>query len=207
MRGHLYVIAAPSGAGKTSLVKALMEGDPALKFSVSYTTRAPRPTEVDGLDYHFVASEKFARMLAAGEFLEHAQVFDHCYGTALATVQGALAQGTRLLLEIDWQGAQQVRAKLPEAQTIFILPPSRASLEQRLHARSTDSPAVIRRRLQDSVGDLAHWNEFDYVVINDQFDEALAGLRAVVSGRGEELRANRPAVTLLAADLLKTPAP
>ena len=207
MRGHLYVIAAPSGAGKTSLVKALMEGDPALKFSVSYTTRAPRPTEVNGLDYHFVASEKFAGMLAAGEFLEHAQVFDHCYGTALATVQGALAQGTRLLLEIDWQGAQQVRAKLPEAQTIFILPPSRASLEQRLHARSTDSPAVIRRRLQDSVGDLAHWNEFDYVVINDQFDEALAGLRAVVSGRGEELRANRPAVTLLAAELLKTPAP
>ena len=206
MRGHLYVIAAPSGAGKTSLVKALMEGDPALKFSVSYTTRAPRPTEVDGLDYYFVTSEKFARMVAAGEFLEHAQVFDHCYGTALATVQGALAQGTRLLLEIDWQGAQQVRTKLPEAQTIFILPPSRASLEQRLHARSTDSAAVIRRRLQDSVGDLAHWNEFDFVVINDQFDEALAGLRAVVSGRGDKLRANRPAVTLLAAELLKPPA-
>ena len=206
MRGHLYVIAAPSGAGKTSLVKALMEGDPALKFSVSYTTRAPRPTEVDGLDYYFVTSEKFARMVAAGEFLEHAQVFDHCYGTALATVQGALAQGTRLLLEIDWQGAQQVRAKLPEAQTIFILPPSRASLEQRLHARSTDSAAVIGRRLQDSVGDLAHWNEFDFVVINDQFDEALAGLRAVVSGRGDKLRANRPAVTLLAAELLKPPA-
>lgn len=206
MRGHLYVIAAPSGAGKTSLVKALMEGDPALKFSVSYTTRAPRPTEVDGLDYYFVTSEKFARMVAAGEFLEHAQVFDHCYGTALATVQGALAQGTRLLLEIDWQGAQQVRTKLPEAQTIFILPPSRASLEQRLHARSTDSAAVIRRRLRDSVGDLAHWNEFDFVVINDQFDEALAGLRAVVSGRGDKLRANRPAVTLLAAELLKPPA-
>jgi guanylate kinase len=207
MRGNLYVIAAPSGAGKTSLVKALMEGDPALRFSVSYTTRAPRPTEVDGVDYHFVTAERFARMVAAGEFLEHAQVFDHCYGTALATVQGALAQGTRLLLEIDWQGAQQVRAKLPEAQTIFILPPSRASLEQRLHARSTDSAAVIRRRLQDSVGDLAHWKEFDYVVINDQFDEALAGLRAVVTGRGEELRANRPAVSRLAAELLQNPAP
>src|SRR5450631_3435943 len=156
MRGHLHVIAAPSGAGKTSLVKALMEGDPALQFSVSYTTRAPRPTEVDGRDYHFVDADRFARMVAAGEFLEHAQVFDHCYGTALATVKSALAQGMRLLLEIDWQGARQVRSKLPEAQTIFILPPSRASLEQRLHARSTDSAAVIARRLQDSVGDLAH---------------------------------------------------
>jgi guanylate kinase len=207
MRGNLYVIAAPSGAGKTSLVKALMDGDPALRFSVSYTTRASRPTEVDGLDYHFVTSEKFARMVAAGEFLEHAQVFDHCYGTALATVQGALAQGARLLLEIDWQGAQQVRAKLPEARTIFILPPSRASLEQRLHARSTDSVAVIRRRLQDSVGDLAHWKEFDYVVINDRFDEALACLRAIVTGRGEDLRADRPAVTRLAAELLQNPAP
>jgi guanylate kinase len=204
MRGHLHVIAAPSGAGKTSLVKALMEGDPALQFSVSYTTRAPRPTEVDGRDYHFVSAEKFARMVAAGEFLEHAQVFDHCYGTGLATVKSALAQGTRLLLEIDWQGARQVRSKLPEAQTIFILPPSRASLEQRLHARSTDSAAVIARRLQDSVGDLTHWNEFDYVVINDQFDAALAGLRAIVSGHGEPLRASRPAVGRLAAELLQT---
>jgi guanylate kinase len=207
MRGHLYVIAAPSGAGKTSLVKALMEGDPGLKFSVSYTTRPPRPTEVDGRDYHFVSAETFSRMVAAGEFLEHARVFDHSYGTALATVRTTLEQGTRLLLEIDWQGAGQVRAKLPEAQTIFILPPSRASLEQRLKARSTDSDAVIRRRLQDSVGDLEHWREFDYVVINDRFDEALAGLRAIVTGFGEELRTNRPAIARLAAELLKTSKP
>jgi guanylate kinase len=207
MRGNLHVIAAPSGAGKTSLVKALMEGDPALQFSVSYTTRAPRPTEIDGRDYHFVSAERFADMVAAGEFLEHARVFDHSYGTALATAQSALAQGARLLLEIDWQGARQVRSKLPEAQTIFILPPSRASLEERLHARSTDSAAVIRRRLQDSVGDLAHWNEFDYVVINDQFDEALAGLRAIVTGHGEQLRANRPAVAQLAAELLQPSGP
>src|SRR5450755_1891464 len=115
MRGNLHVIAAPSGAGKTSLVKALMEGDPALQFSVSYTTRAPRPTEIDGRDYHFVSAERFAEMVAAGEFLEHARVFDHSYGTALATAQSALAQGARLLLEIDWQGARQVRSKLPEA--------------------------------------------------------------------------------------------
>ena len=205
MRGHLYVIAAPSGAGKTSLVKALTEGDPGLHFSVSYTTRAPRPAEVDGQDYHFVSAEKFARMVAAGEFLEHARVFDHSYGTALATLRTALEQGTRLLLEIDWQGAGQVRAKLPEAETIFILPPSRASLEQRLKARSTDSLAVIRRRLKDSVGDLAHWNEFDYVVVNDRFDDALAGLRAIVTGVGEALRSDRPAVAQLAAKLLKTP--
>ena len=204
MRGHLYVIAAPSGAGKTSLVKALMEGDPELKFSVSYTTRKPRTAEVEGRDYHFVSAEQFAHMVAAGEFLEHAQVFDHSYGTALSTVKSALEQGARLLLEIDWQGAQQVRVKLPEAQTIFILPPSRASLEQRLRARSTDSDAVIRRRLQDSVSELAHWNEFDYVVINDQFDEALTGLRAIVAGHGEPLRASRQAVGRLAAELLQT---
>jgi guanylate kinase len=203
MRGHLYVIAAPSGAGKTSLVKALMEREPDLRFSVSHTTRAPRPNEVDGRDYHFVSPEKFAQMAANGEFLEHARVFDNSYGTGLAAARSALEQGTRLLLEIDWQGARQVRAKLPEAQTIFILPPSRASLEQRLQARSTDSEAVIRRRLKDSVGDLAHWREFDYVVINDQFDEALAGLRAIVTDRGEALRANRPAIALLAAQLLQ----
>ncbi len=204
MRGHLYVVAAPSGAGKTSLVKALMEGDPELKFSVSYTTRKPRTAEVEGRDYHFVSAEQFAHMVAAGEFLEHAQVFDHSYGTALSTVKSALERGTRLLLEIDWQGAQQVRAKLPEAQTIFILPPSRASLEQRLRARSTDSDPVIRRRLQDSVSELSRWQEFDYVVINDQFDEALAGLRAIVAGHGEPLRASRPAVGRLAAELLQT---
>jgi guanylate kinase len=205
MRGNLYVIAAPSGAGKTSLVKALTECEPELRFSVSYTTRAPRPNEVDGRDYHFVSPGQFAQMAADGKFLEHARVFDNSYGTGLAAARSALEQGTRLLLEIDWQGARQVRAKLPEAQTIFILPPSRASLEQRLQARSTDSEAVIRRRLQDSVGDLAHWREFDYVVINDRFDEALAGLRAIVTDRGEALRANRPAVALLAAQLLQSP--
>lgn len=205
MRGHLYVIAAPSGAGKTSLVKALMEREPDLRFSVSYTTRAPRANEVDGRDYHFVSPEKFAQMATKGEFLEHARVFDNSYGTGLAAARSALEQGTRLLLEIDWQGARQVRATLPEAQTIFILPPSRASLEQRLQGRSTDSEAVIRRRLKDSVGDLAHWHEFDYVVINDRFEEALADLCAIVTGRGEPLAANRPAVALLAAQLLQSP--
>jgi guanylate kinase len=205
MRGDLHVIAAPSGAGKTSLVKALMEREPALRFSVSYTTRTPRPNEVEGRDYHFVTAGKFAQMVAGDEFLEYARVFDNCYGTGLAAVTAALEQGTRLLLEIDWQGARQVRAKLPEAQTIFIMPPSRASLEQRLRARSTDSEAVIRRRLQDSVGDLGHWREFDYVVVNDRFEEALAELRAIVTGRGAALRADRPEVAELARQLLQNP--
>ena len=203
MRGHLYVIAAPSGAGKTSLVKALMAREPQLRFSVSYTTRKPRPTEVAGRDYHFVSTAEFERMIVAGEFLEHARVFDNYYGTAVAAVRSALEAGTQLLLEIDWQGARQVRARLPEAQTIFILPPSRASLEERLKARSTDSEAVIRRRLQDSVSDLAHWPEFDYVVVNDRFDTALEELHTIVAGKGDGLRADRAAVAALAVQLLQ----
>jgi len=200
--GRLFVIAAPSGAGKTSLVKALMEREAQLRFSVSYTTRAPRPNEREGVDYHFVSPADFERMVAAGEFLEHARVFDNYYGTALATVQGNLATGQQLLLEIDWQGARQVRERLPAATSIFILPPSRPSLELRLRQRSTDSEAVIRRRLQDSVRDLSHWAEFDYVVVNDRFEAALADLHAIVSGQGEHLRAGRPEIKELAAELL-----
>src|SRR5580658_11011794 len=150
MRGNLYVVAAPSGAGKTSLVKALMERRPSIHFSVSYTTREPRPGEIDGRDYHFVNQERFQEMVERGEFLEHARVFDNCYGTGLETVHAALRQGELLLLEIDWQGARQVRARLPEARSIFILPPSRRALEERLRARSSDSDAVIQRRLQDA---------------------------------------------------------
>jgi guanylate kinase len=202
-RGRLFVIAAPSGAGKTSLVKALMEREPQLRFSVSYTTRTPRATELDGADYHFVDEQHFRRMIDAGEFLEHARVFDNSYGTGLAAVRGALARGEQLLLEIDWQGAAQVRRRLPESHGIFILPPSRRSLEDRLRLRSTDSDAVIARRLRDSVGDMAHWPEFEYVVINENFEQAVADLQAIVHGRGDALRAERPAVARLAADLLR----
>src|SRR5260370_3185761 len=159
--GRLYVIAAPSGAGKTSLVKALMEREPRMRFSVSYTTRAARPNEVDGRDYHFVTRVRFEEMAARGEFLEHARVFDNFYGTSLQAVQSELRDGQLLLLEIDWQGAQQVRARLPAARSIFILPPTRGALEERLRARSTDTDAVIERRLQDASHDLAHWPEFD----------------------------------------------
>jgi guanylate kinase len=200
--GRLYVVSAPSGAGKTSLVKALMEREPELRFSVSYTTRAPRANEVEGRDYHFITPDEFRRMVERGEFLEHAQVFDNFYGTARATVREALAAGKLLLLEIDWQGAQQVRASMPAAHSIFILPPTRRALEERLTARSTDSPEVIRRRLQDAQRDIAHWIEFDYVVINDGFEQAVTDFQAIVRERGEGLRGTRPQVARLAVELL-----
>jgi guanylate kinase len=200
--GRLYVVAAPSGAGKTSLVKALMEREPAIQFSVSYTTRRPRPNEIPGRDYHFVSPERFQEMVAKHEFLEHAQVFDHCYGTGVHSVEEALANGEQLLLEIDWQGARQVRSRIPQAVSIFILPPSRSALEQRLKARSTDSDAVIERRLRDAAEDLGHWREFDYVVINDRFEQAIADLQAIVENRGSRLQASRPEVLQLAARLV-----
>src|ERR1700736_925470 len=201
--GRLFVVAAPSGAGKTSLVKALMEREPRIQFSVSYTTRKPRANEIPGRDYHFVSAERFQEMIAHHEFLEHAKVFDNCYGTGVRTVQEALSNGEQLLLEIDWQGARQVRARLPEACSIFILPPSRGSLEQRLKARSTDSDAVIQRRLEDAAQDLAHWAEFDSVVINDRFEQALGDLQAIVEDRGESMAAQRPEVARLTAELLR----
>jgi guanylate kinase len=202
-RGRLYVVAAPSGTGKTSLVKALMEREPRLRFSVSYTTRKPRATEVDGHDYHFVSQERFAEMVARHEFLEHAQVFDNFYGTGLATVLDGLERGDLLLLEIDWQGARQVRAQLAEARSIFILPPSRRALEERLRARSTDSDEVIARRLRDAGDDLTHWSEFGYVVINDRFEQALADLQAIVQERGGDLLAARPEIARFAAGVAR----
>ena len=204
-RGRLYVVSAPSGAGKTSLVKALMECEPRIRFSVSYTTRRPRPNEIPGRDYHFVTMDRFGEMVARDEFLEHAQVFDNCYGTGVRSVEEALANGELLLLEIDWQGAQQVRARLKEAISVFILPPTRDALEQRLKSRSTDADSVIQRRLKDAAQDLTHWAEFDYVVINDRFEQALEDLRAIVEDRGGHLLATRPEVTQFAARLLQSP--
>src|SRR6202142_3362914 len=201
-QGRLYVVAAPSGAGKTSLVKALMEREPRIQFSVSYTTRRPRPNEIPGRDYHFVSPERFQEMIANHEFLEHAQVFDNSYGTGVHTVQEALSNGEQLLLEIDWQGARQVRARIPEAVSIFILPPSRAALEQRLKGRSTDTDEVIQRRLRDAAEDLGHWNEFVYVVINDRFEQAIEDLQAIVENRGSHLIAQRPEVVHLAQRLV-----
>jgi len=179
-----------------------MEREPRIQFSVSYTTRKPRPNEIAGRDYHFVSMERFREMIANQEFLEHAQVFDNCYGTGVRTVQEALSNGEQLLLEIDWQGARQVRSRIPEAVSIFILPPSREALELRLKGRSTDSDAVIQRRLQDAAEDLGHWSEFDYVVVNDRFEQALEDLQAIVENRGGALIAKRPEVVQLAAGLV-----
>ena len=193
-RGHLFLMTAPSGAGKTSLVKALLKDHPNLKFSISYTTRPKRPTEEDGRDYHFVSKSKFQEMAEARQFLEYAQVFDNYYGTSQPSVESDMAAGKDVLLEIDWQGAQQVRKLMPEAVSIFILPPSRAELERRLKTRGTDDAAVIARRLKDAVSDMSHWSEFDYVVVNDDFDRAVGELAAIVAGRGAVSSTNRPAL-------------
>jgi len=189
--GHLYVIAAPSGAGKTSLVRALLAQESSLRFSISYTTRKQRSAEQHGRDYFFVDKVTFEAMVAKGEFLEHAQVFDNYYGTSKTQVNELLSQGANVILEIDWQGAQQVRNVMPDCRSIFILPPSREELERRLRGRGTDTEEVIQRRLRDAVSDMSHWTEFDYVVINNDFEKALAELKSIVQQQGEALRSSR----------------
>jgi guanylate kinase len=181
--GSLFIVTAPSGAGKTSLVKALLDSLPGIRVSVSYTTRAPRSGEQHGTHYFFVDVPTFQRMISAGAFLEHANVFGNYYGTARQTVADLLSQGTDVILEIDWQGAQQVRKRFPDAVGIFVLPPSRAELEARLRNRKTDDEQVIARRLSEAIAEMSHYTEFDYVVVNDQFDRALADLKAVVTAQ------------------------
>ena len=201
-RGRLFVISAPSGAGKTSLVKALLERHPRLQLSVSHTTRKPRPSETPGREYHFISVEEFRALRERGAFLESAQVFDNFYGTGRETVERLLVAGSDVVLEIDWQGARQVRAAMPECTTIFILPPSRAALAERLRKRQTDSADVIARRLRDAVGDMSHWSEFDYVVVNDDFERATGDLGRIVTGSGEDLRAQRTGLRPLVDALL-----
>ncbi len=176
----LYVISAPSGAGKTSLVKALLEKTGDIGVSVSHTTRAMRPGEVDGKDYHFIDQALFQQMVAEGAFLEHAQVFDNFYGTATANIRSKLEEGEDVILEIDWQGAAQVRKLIPECVSIFILPPSRAALEQRLRGRGQDSDEIIARRMRDAESETSHYAEYDYLVVNDDFDTALEDLRSII---------------------------
>jgi guanylate kinase len=200
--GRLFVIAAPSGAGKTSLVKALLQREPGLRVCVSHTTRPRRPAEVDGRDYHFVSVERFRELIAADGFLEYAPVFDNYYGTSRAALEAAFGAGHDVILEIDWQGARQVRARAPGCISIFVLPPSRATLEQRLRNRRTDSDEVIARRLRDAVDDMSHYAEFDYVVVNDDFEAAVADLRRIIAGGVDDLRADRPALHPLLAGLL-----
>lgn len=184
MSGNLFIIAAPSGAGKTSLVKALVASSPTLKVSVSHTTRARRQGEVDGGDYYFVGKEEFLDIQRANGFLESATVFDHCYGTSRQFVEDMLANGSDVVLEIDWQGARQVKQNQPSAIGIFVLPPSLPVLEQRLRARGKDDEAVIARRMRDARNEIAHCPEFDYIVMNDCFETALADIQAIVRSCG-----------------------
>lgn len=185
--GTLYIVSAPSGAGKTSLVRGLIDRLAGIQVSVSHTTRAMRPGEVDGVNYHFVDVETFERMVARGDFFEHARVFDNYYGTSRPAVQALLAAGTDVILEIDWQGARQVREQMPEAVSVFILPPSREALRQRLSARGTDGPEVIARRMRDAVSEMSHFDEYQHVIINDDFDDALAQLSGLVLGERSRL--------------------
>jgi guanylate kinase len=181
----LFTISAPSGAGKTSLVRALLEKRAgSVAVCVSHTTRPMRPGDVDGSDYHFVDREAFDRMIANGEFLEHARVFDNFYGTARVSAETLLASGKHVILEIDWQGARQVKREMPETVGIFILPPSRAALERRLRARGTDDEAIIERRMRDADREMSHYQDADYLVVNDDFEQALFDLDAIVHAQG-----------------------
>lgn len=184
--GILFILSAPSGAGKTSLVKALLERETSLGLAISYTTRQPRLGEVDGVHYHFVEERRFLAMIEAGAFLEHAQVFGNRYGTAEAQVREALAAGQDLLLEIDWQGARQVRQRFPGAVSIFILPPSAPILAERLRGRGQDSEEVIAGRMRQARDEMSHFDEYDYLVVNDRFDQALDDLACLA--RAERLR-------------------
>jgi guanylate kinase len=176
----LFIVAAPSGAGKSTLVNALLEREPDISLSISHTTRPPRPGEQYGRHYYFVERTEFEREVGEGIFLEHAEVHGNFYGTSRNTVQDLLQQGRDVLLEIDWQGAAQIRKAKPDCVSIFILPPSRAELERRLRGRGSDSAEVIERRLRNSRGEIAHAHEFDYIIVNDRFEDALDGLQAIV---------------------------
>jgi len=202
LRGRLVVVSAPSGAGKTTLVRALLQRDPQLRFSISYTTRPKRSSETDGVDYFFVSEQQFLEMVRRDAFLEHAKVFDHWYGTGLQHVESLLAEGHSVLLEIDWQGARQVRTGAPHSDSVFILPPSVTELARRLRGRATDSEATIQRRLADALADMTHWSEFDHVVVNDDFQLALKGLAGIVAGREHRYRTDLPQVRARAEELL-----
>ena len=202
MSATLYIVAAPSGAGKTSLVKALLERDSQIMVSVSNTTRAAREGEVDGVDYNFTNIDDFKQMVEDGLFLEHAQVFDNFYGTSKQWVEQKLAEGTDVILEIDWQGARLARDAFPEAVGIFILPPSRTALEERLRGRGQDSDEIIARRMQDAISETSHYDEFDYLVVNDDFETALGELASVVLARRQRIEPQKGVYGAMIKDLL-----
>jgi len=198
-QGNLYVVAAPSGGGKTSLINALMKMDPHLRLSISHTTRAPRQGELNGQHYYFVSAEEFRRLVDDDAFLEHARVYDHCYGTGREQVQKQLDQGFDVMLDIDWQGAAQIRKSFPDCRSIFIIPPSLATLQERLASRGLDSAEVIERRMQKARSELSHAGEFDYMIVNDDFDAALGDLYSIIrSGSHQRHGQQQRSETLLA---------
>ncbi len=201
---NVYVVAAPSGGGKTSLIRALLEMDDRVRLSVSHTTRAARPGERDGEHYHFVDEAAFLDLVERGAFLEHARVFDHRYGTGKEAVQKQLDAGFDVVLDIDWQGARQIRRSFPSSRSIFIIPPSLEVLRQRLVRRGQDSEKVIRRRMRDAQAEISHWDEFDYLVINDDFDEALADLHSIIRSGQPQRGEDRASSTEILAELLGT---
>lgn len=201
-KGNLFIVSAPSGAGKTSLVKALVESKTDVVVSVSHTTREKRPGEVHGENYYFVGYDIFLQMVKQNDFLEYAKVFDHFYGTSLASVEQQLAQGLNVILEIDWQGAEQVRGRIPGSKSIFILPPSKGELEVRLRGRGQDSEEIIARRMLDAESEISHYDEFDHIVLNDDFERALVDLTALVVGEGEFLPISEDNLQALTEDLL-----
>jgi len=201
-KGNLFIVSAPSGAGKTSLVKALVDSNSEVVVSISHTTREMRPGEVDGENYYFTSYKKFLLMIKQNEFLEYAKVFDHFYGTSQFSVEQLLDQGLKVILEIDWQGAEQVRERIKGAQSIFILPPSKQELENRLRSRGQDSEEIIARRMRDAESEISHFKEFDQIVLNDDFDQALQDLTALVVGEGEFQPISEDNLQNLTADLL-----
>ncbi len=201
-RGHLFIISAPSGAGKTSLVKALVDSSDNVLVSVSHTTRPMRPGEQDGVNYHFVDQRQFKAMLAQQAFLEHAEVFGNYYGTSRAWVEQTLADGKSVILEIDWQGGLQVAELMPDAISIFILPPSREALRERLTTRGQDEDSVIEQRMSEAVNEMSHYHQADYIIINDDFAEALSELKLVINAAQLSQSAQQQRHRALLAELL-----
>ena len=201
-RGKLFIISAPSGAGKTSLVKELVESQQDIVVSISHTTRKIRPGEENRKDYFFVSEAKFKEMINENEFIEYAKVFDHYYGTSHSSVLDQLKDNLKVILEIDWQGAAQVRKRFEDAKSIFILPPSKAELEKRLRSRGQDSDEIITRRMRDAESEMSHYHEFDHIVMNDDFKQALSDLSAIVIGTGQFQPISEDNLSMLMSELL-----